>query len=304
METYQAFGLIFKSGILLPSLPPSRSENPDVEITLGPVEKAGLTDPIHLGRFAQSKPDELWMHVPGVAWFHVTGGNRVTVNPEEGADEQSIRLYLLGSCIGAIVHQRGQLILHGSALRFGDQCVVFAGNSGVGKSTLAAGLHIRGHDILSDDLAVIDRHGNVQPGIPQIKLWSDATRRLSLDTGAMIRIRMQVEKFAYPVGKGFCDQPLPLAAVYILHTHNKPDIVFEPVNGMGKFSPLKNHTYRSQHIKGLGMQTRHLQLCGQVANRIRLTHITRPSAGFTLDELIERVEVDVNSYAQPSLAPA
>jgi hypothetical protein len=114
----------------------------------------------------------------------------------------------------------------------------------------------------------------------------------------MTRIRLQVDKYAYRVSGSFCDTPLPLAAVYILHTYNKPDVLFEPVTGMGKFTPLKNNTYRVQHIRGMGLQTRHLQLCSQVAGRIRLTHITRPMTGFALEEMMERVEADL----QPAMA--
>jgi hypothetical protein len=198
------------------------------------------------------------------------------------------------------MHQRGQLILHGCALRFGDQAAVLAGASGAGKSTLCAALHLRGHELLSDDLSVIDGQGLVQPGFPQIKIWADAARRLKIDTSPLTRIRLQVEKFAYPVREGFCAEPLPLAAVYILRSQNRDAIEFNPVLGLKKFTPLRNHTYRVGHIKGMGLQARHLQLCSRLANQVRMVHIQRPLEGFRLDELADRIEADM----QPALVAA
>jgi len=293
MHAYRAFGMVLSSEMPLPALIPAESGVPDLEITLGSVDPHGLPGAMPLGPFSHATERQLWMHVPGVARFLVSDGRSIRVDPESGSDEQSIRLYLLGSCIGAIVHQRGELILHGCALRFDDRCAVIAGHSGAGKSTLSAALNLRGHELLSDDLAVVDGQGLVHPGFPQIKLWADSAGKLGLNLAAMSRIRMQVEKYSYRVEQAFCHRPLPLAAVYILHTHTKPHTAFEAVTGMGKLAPLQAHTYRPQQIKGMKMQPRHLQACSRLANSIRLTHITRPMAGDSLDEMLERVEADM-----------
>jgi hypothetical protein len=191
------------------------------------------------------------------------------------------------------MHQREQVILHGNAIRFGEQCVVFAGNSGNGKSTLATAFYQRGYEILSDDLAVIDADFNVQPSYPQLKIWQDVADKLNIDTSKLTRIRYQVNKYAYPLKKGFCETPLPVSAVYILHTHNKDEIEFESVLGFEKFNPLKNHTYRSKVLNGLNLKKQHLANCSQLADRIRLVHITRPRSGFKIDELVEYVEKDL-----------
>jgi len=66
-----------------------------------------------------------------------------------------VRLFLLGSAIGALMHQRGLLVLHGSTVKVGDECVVFLGSSGVGKSTLATQLRHRGYACLGDDVCAI-----------------------------------------------------------------------------------------------------------------------------------------------------
>jgi hypothetical protein len=180
-------------------------------------------------------------------------------------------------------------------LRFGDKAVVFAGRSGAGKSTLTAAFNLQGYDLLADDLSVLDGQGRVQPGIPHIKLWDDAARSLGLATAEMTRIRLQVDKYAHRVEGRFCSEPLPLAAVYILHTHNRPEVLLKPVSGMDKLTPLRSNTYRCQQIKGLGLQAQHLQLCSRLANRVHIAHITRPQVGSSLEEMMTQVRADLQA---------
>lgn len=292
---YSAFGLTISSEIELPNLLPGGSNPADLTIEYGEINIDGLGGAESIGRYAQCAENRYWFRAPNIARFIVSDGNHILVEPEEGADPQSVRLYLLGSAIGAIMHQRGQLVLHGNALRFGDQCVVFAGNSGNGKSTLAAALYQAGHEVLSDDLAVIDRQGRVQPSYPQLKLWKDTAKKLDIDITRLKRIRLQVEKYAYPLTQGFCTTPLPIAALYILHTHNEEEFKLERIKGMDKFTPLKNHTYRSRVLDGLGLEAGHLNTCGELTKRIQLTHLTRPNQGFDLDTLLTTIKDDLAS---------
>jgi hypothetical protein len=264
--------------------------NPDIEIEYGAVAAKGLENPVEIGPLSQAKPGQVWLRIPGVGRFSITGGDRILIDPDSGADEQSLRLFVLGSCMGAILHQRGFLVLHGSALRFGDRCVAFIGDSGAGKSTTAAALHLRGHEILADDISVIDGSGRVQAGFPQMKLWADTARRLGMDTGAMARIRPQADKYAFPVKRGFCEFPLSLAAVFVLRTHDKPELLFEPIRGMEKMNLLNQHTYRFEYVRGLGMQRRHLLQCSRLANLVQVTAVTRPIAGLSLEAWLGRIE--------------
>ena len=294
MPSYKAFGLTFNSDIDLPPLLEiDTQQSVDVRVKLGAVSKTGLDVPVSIKPYSQTAKNELWLHVPDIAWFYVTNGNEIIVEPEAGADFQSIRLFLLGSCVGAIMYQRNRLVIHGNAIRFGDGCVIFAGVSGHGKSTLAAAFHQRGYDVLSDDLSVIDEHVHVQPSYPQLKIWHDTAKKLDIDITGLKRIRLQVDKYAYPLKNNFHNTPLPVKAVYILNTHNKDHFNFDAIEGIDKFYPLKNHSYRSTYIEGLGLKAEHLKLCAKVANKITITAITRPKSGFKIDKLVELIEADI-----------
>jgi hypothetical protein len=290
MIQYFAFGLNIQSDIDLPPLLEVDFESSDVVVTAGSVSPNGLKNPSIVKPFSQLADGEVWLHVPDVARFYISGGQNIVVEPEAGADSQTVLLFLLGSCMGALLHQRNQLVIHGNAIRFGDHCVIFAGGSGNGKSTLAAAFHRRGHEVLADDLAVIDEQLRVQPGYPQMKLWRDSAEKLGIDVAGLTKIRYQLEKYAYPIKQGFCESPLPVKMLYVLNTHHRDELLFEPINGVDKFTPLKFNTYREGYLEGLGLKGIHLQRCAQLAHTIDICRITRPEQGFQLEYLLDRIE--------------
>lgn len=275
MPQYYAFGLHIHSTLDFPDLLLLEAARADVCITLGSVSPTGLLQPTYTGLYYQTAPGHFWLHVPDIAWFHVTDGRRMVVTPAAGADAHSIRLYVLGSCMGALLHQRGLLVLHGTAIRVGAHGVIFAGPLGYGKSTLAAAFHQRQYEIVTDDLCAISAVGHVMPSYPRISLWHDTATHLGIDTARLQRSRLQVEKYAYPLRETFCQHSLPVAAVYILSISNRETVRFEPITGMDMFTPLKNNTYRMPYLQDLGLQRDHLQHCGRLAGQIQLTRINQ-----------------------------
>jgi len=294
---YHAFGLNICSELELPPLLKSKGKaTADITIKHGEVSADGLNKPKKSTPFFQTCKGQLWLNIPDIARFLAVDGTTITVDSAPGSDEQSVRLFLLGSCIGAILHQRGSLVLHANAISFGDHCIAFAGASGNGKSTLAAAFHQLGHQILTDDVCAINEQGNVAPGYPQLKLWRDTLAKLELEHTNLIKIRLQVEKFAYPIRASFESTPLPLKAIYILTSNNRDAFEFEEITGMEKFLPIKNQTYRSNYIDGMELSATHLQLCGRIAGNIRVVRISRPNHGFKLQQLVDHIKADIEKH--------
>jgi len=52
---------------------------------------------------------------------------------------------------------------HGTAVRYGQQGVVFTGRAGAGKTSLMIGLLSRGATFLSDDISIITQYGTIMP---------------------------------------------------------------------------------------------------------------------------------------------
>jgi hypothetical protein len=88
------------------------------------------------------------------------GPSRVLADPSAGT------IALLEAIVGGVVaglHRGGLFAVHAGAVAGPTGAVLIAGRSGQGKSTLVLGLVRRGHELLSDELALLDRDGLVHP---------------------------------------------------------------------------------------------------------------------------------------------
>lgn len=294
---FSAYNLSIHSDLDLPELPRCAQTGlaADVTIRLGKVPPDGLPEGKQLGPFLWVTPDQLWLQIPHVARFWVRGGHCIDIEPEPGIDEDSVRVFLLGSALGALLFQRGYLVLHGNAIRIGDQVMVCVGPSGAGKSTLAAGFMQRGYDILADDVVPVDAQCRALPGFPRIKLWQDVADKLHIDTSDLKRIRPGMEKFNLPLPAPH-PEPLPIRWIYILSSNSEAAFEFTPIQGMKRFLPLRANTYRAKYMGGMALKAEHLKLCGQLAGQIRLVRVTRPKSGFDLDGLIDHLLADMAAH--------
>ncbi|MDE2238191.1 MAG: hypothetical protein KGK30_09895, partial [Elusimicrobia bacterium] len=300
MTLYTAYGLTIRSELELPELVVAPGcEHADIEIRLGrvPCGEEASERPLAPGVWANR--DSLRFQIPGTATYHARDGRTITIEPAAGSDDDSVRLFLLGSAFGALLFQRGALILHGSAIRVDDACLICLGPSGIGKFTLLAGFLQRGHQIVSDDVIAVDEGGRAIPGFPRVKLWQDAADRLGIQTGPLRRIRPELEKFNYPLGENFADRPWSVRWVYVLGSHEATDIRIEPLSGMRRLAPLRDNTYRAGFLKGLKLEAEHLRSCAKLANAVHLARVTRPRSGFDLNALIDRLLADASRHATP-----
>ena len=272
------------------------SEAPDVIIRRAPVG-ANPNDARRLGPYLYAKADQFWLTVPSITRFLVRDGREIIIEPAADADDDSVRVFLLGSAFGVLLFQRRYLVLHGNALQVNGQCLVCVGNSGAGKSTLAAALLQRGYPFLADDVVPVNSNCQAVPGFPRLKLWQDSATRLGIDTAELGRIRPGMEKFNLPVAQAMAAQPLPIRWVYILNSHKRDEFEIEPIHGMARFAPLHDNTYRVRYLEGMALKAEHLQLCGQLSSRIRLVRITRPDRGFSIDALADRILADAAAHS-------
>jgi hypothetical protein len=295
-NTYHIFGLNISSGIPLPALPVLHSQpdvTPDVIIEYGKTP-AALTNPHIKGVRYQAGPGEFLLHVDHVACYYVQDGRRVTVMPETGVGADEILLFLMGSAMGALLHQRNVLVLHAGAIAVNGKSVVFSGPSGIGKSTLAAGFHQRGYPFLADDVCAImtvNGHPAVIPGFPRLKLWADVLKKLNTDKDELKSVRWgkDLEKYFLPV-ESIQDTPVPLKSVFVLETTNTDKMEITALKGAEKIDPLIDNTYRLHFLEGLGGKKDHFKQCATVAAKVAVYRTVRPNRGFLLKELMELLE--------------
>lgn len=253
---YRLCGWRVRSELTLPELPPWAGDDrtPDIHIRLG--EVPALEAPVFATPFTQVGADgQVRFEVKAAAAYLVRHGREVIVTPHMDDDAPDIGLFLLGSVFGALCHQRGLLPLHASCVAFGGRAVAFTGNSGVGKSTLAAMLTRQGFPLLADDVTVVD--GTLAlPAFPRQKLWADTLAHLAVAPGRRIRRDERMEKYEHQAA-AFQAEPLPLAAICHLAPRLLPgEAEVERMRGVTAMQHLRGQVYRAGTARHMGLETR------------------------------------------------
>ncbi len=295
---HRVYGLTVATWIPFPELESAPAAAPvEAVFRLGEVPAALNGSKFDGARF-QAAPGRLLAWIDGVARYLAVDGCEIIVQPEPSAIEGDLRALLLCSPMGGLLHQRGLLPLHASAIATPRGAVVFMGNSGRGKSTLAAHFAQHGFRVLTDDIAVIrfDEAGRplAEPGLPQFKLWPNSVSELGEAAENLPRLRPQMEKRALAFPDSFCREPLPLARLYALEADNQwPDIRLQPQPVLDRMRLLLDHTYRAQYLPGLGIQKAHFQSLSRVAAAVPVVRVSRPDDGkFRLAELADKLASD------------
>ena len=162
------------------------------------------------------------LRFPDLADFEVSAdGTRVQGYPAPGVSSPTVEHLYLNQVLPLALSRQGKLVLHGSAVDIGGQGVAFLGESGRGKSTLAASFATEGTRFLTDDgllLEWVDGHCMIVPSHPSIRLWEDSQSALMHAGTAMAPPVSFTSKARFLAGKGipFCDESRPLHRVFFL----------------------------------------------------------------------------------------
>jgi hypothetical protein len=288
---YKAFGLTLESELSLPELSQAEGDNShsDVEI----VYDRYLKDAVALEPYDFVVANgTVTVLMPDAAVFQIEGGNRITISPIDGADEDLIRLYVLGTCIGALLLQRSIYPLHGSAIAINGKAYAFVGHSGAGKSTLAAAFISKGYSLLSDDVIALSQSGPdkpmvVLPAYPQQKLWQQSLDAFGLENSELRNIYGREEKFCLPVEESFYSSPLPLGGVFELTITDSGQISAKLIPKLERFDVLFRHTYRQFLVQKLGLTRWHFTTSAKLASELPIYQMSRPISGFTAPQLVE-----------------
>jgi len=301
-NSYTVFGLTLQSDIVLPELfSAGPGAMPDVTVRYGAVDPDTLGEAARVGPQLWVSPERFILEIPRVARFEVAQGTEIRVDPAPGVDAESVRLFLLGSAFGALLFQRGHLVLHGNAIKIDGRCMICVGASGAGKSTLAAAFARRGYPVLADDVVPVDANAAALPGLPRIKLWQDAAEWLGIETAGLRRIRPDMAKFNMPLAEDdrAVSAPAPIRWIYILGQDvTLEDVRIVPIHGMARFGPLRNNTYRVRYLHGMKLGPVHLERCGALAGQVHLARVTRPDVAepeqaARVDALVDRLLADM-----------
>jgi hypothetical protein len=291
---YRAYGLAILSDAPLPELEVCGDEvPPQVRISAGRVAP-GLPGRTGGGVLFEVSPGRFLLQMEGIARYLVSDGTGITVDAAAGADEDSVRLFLWSSIFGALLHQRGILPLHASAIETPKGAVLFAGASSRGKSALAAAFHARGYRVITDEICAIHSASagfEAVPAIPRLLLWPDVIDESRLWAPNVRPARANIRKYHVPLETGFASAPSRIHAVYLLVTTNRSEYEISPISGQAKFVHLTDITFRWQFLSGMCAGNEHFRRVAALARDVRMWRLDRPSSR-PLQETADFLEKD------------
>jgi Serine kinase of the HPr protein, regulates carbohydrate metabolism len=280
MFHYKAFGLSIHSEIEVEEFIPYESESADLVINAGAIPEdftgKGTSTPnrrININRY--------YLHIPQVSEYYAENGNHIIVNPYHHVNPEEIKLYLLGSCMGAILFQRRTLPIHGSSIKIDDSSIILTGISGAGKSTITGALLKRGFKILTDDVAAIndqDHNISVVPSYPCQKLWADALDRNGLYTEKkdLKRISNDLKKYSVKNISFFFNEPVALKYMFEIVPSETAELTISELKSIEKLEAVMKNTYRIRMPYLMGLSEWHFIKCTKFAERVKIFRIIRP----------------------------
>ncbi|RLL42775.1 aldolase [Oceanobacillus piezotolerans] len=296
IKMYTAFGLNISSIYDLPELYLTNKTTPDITIIKQDLTKqwAQFSEP---NRYFYVSEKLCLFQVPEVAIFKIENGNTISVSPYPNTHDDQIRLYLLGTCMGAILMQRNILPLHGSAIAINGKAYAIVGDSGAGKSTLASAFLKRGYQLLSDDVIALTLNEReipiVTPSYPQQKLWQESLNHFGMESQKLRPIIERETKFAVPVKSQFISRPMPLAGVIELTKKESGQTEIMPIQDLERLHKIFTHTYRNFLIQRFGIMEWHFNTSAKMVNKLDFFQIRRPESHFTAYELVDLILMNV-----------
>jgi|GEM_PF-1108389 len=228
-------------------------------------------------------------NIKDLGCFNVSNGNTILISIIPGVEERLVELFTLGTAFGAIMIQKNNFPLHGSVVTNGSETFAIVGESGAGKTTLAAAFANRGWKIVTDDVVrLVEKDGmfHVNSSYPSQKIWRETANKLGLDITKSDLVRNRFDKFYYEFRERFFDKSIQLDSVIEIVKCEVENVKIEELNKRDSLGLLIRNTYRYEIIEASGTINLHFSYMADVNRKIKCYKIRRPIKGFSVNEQI------------------
>ena len=274
------------------------AQTADVSIRRGSVPTA-LAGATATGPTWDLAGDVFLLRVPRLARFRIEAGREIVFETEPGFPDRDVAGFVLGSAFGILLHQRGALVLHGSAVAKNGRSIAICGYSGAGKSTLAAALCGDGCSFVTDDICVVGLDEQQRPMIlpdgRHLKLWMQSIDHLGLAERRGTAVRESFAKY-YVEPPDPHLQPSPLSAVYVLR-EARPSLTegVESLSLPDAMRTLDHEAYRPRLRAKLQQKPQAMAHVAAVLARARVFRLVRPRGFEHLQDTVAAVRAHWDS---------
>jgi hypothetical protein len=306
MTDYVLHGVVVASAIPLPALPAPSGSTPALHL----MPRAALSHAASGEIFASSAaPGAIYTARRGDFGLSCSYGTLGSVSFDadahafvnaEGADLETEQALFSGSALALWLVARSELVLHASAVAWGDCAVAILGESNAGKTTLAAQCVIAGARLVGDDvLRVTHTEGEARwhAGVRWLRLRSAASALIEGWPGPRYQSERDGRWVVTPE-----DDSLPLSAR--LHAlllpkldANATELSLSPVSAAEALRRL----VLAPRVRGLvapDLLRKQLELNAQLARSVPCFEVTTPLGPPFLGAAAARLRSDVLAHVQ------
>jgi hypothetical protein len=316
---YLAYGLRLASNMALPGLPPLSGTDgtPDIQVRLRDREfpvfpSDSPCEPYYVSHMRNEDGEPvlratvsadgryLAMHyVDGAHFILERNGLEVWADWPDELTLEDACTYLFGPVLGLVLHLRGILPLHASAVSIDGHAIALIGPAGAGKSTTAAGFARLGYRVITDDVVALAERGGhfvIPPGYPRVNLWGESVRALFGAEDILPLISSTWDKRFMPLNqeRQFEKSSRPLGAVYVLRKR-EPGLAAPAIEELTRteaFIGLLGNTYMN-HLPDASMRRHEFEVLGRIVSQVPIRCV-QPAADLNaLFRLCQAIAADV-----------
>jgi hypothetical protein len=229
LRTYNLYGLNLKSHWPLPCRKEEKAGSCDVELVEGPASEflaarreADLSgSPGKWFHWAHLQDGTIYLRWAELFEFLIPAdGRRVIGLPLAHSSLEAFSTYMLSQVLSFALLKQGVESLHATVVAIDGSAVAFLGDSGYGKSTIAAAFLQAGYRLITDDVLVLKRGSGgfcAYPGLCRIKLFPEIAGVLLGKTVNGVPMNPLTPKLIIPLTSDRdWEAPTPLRAIYVL----------------------------------------------------------------------------------------
>ncbi len=213
--------------------------------------------------------DMLSFAPPGVALYRCTD-RVITIHPLPGASEDAVDALLVATALPAVLWRQGAFVIHAATIvaKGDDAALAIAGQSGVGKSTLAAEFLAHGARLVADDSIA------VRTGPEPVCAGLAGGYHLGADG--------ETRSF-HAVSQATACQSAPLRTIVVLD--DDPDLTIGTrLTGVAAVEALLANRHRAIVARQCGLEARSLRDAASLARSVAVYRWPRHQARALLDD--------------------
>lgn len=303
LHRYSAYGLSIASELELPEFD-ELDHKPmpvDVRIRFGSVQEDTTREVPREYGSAYLADNRVYYRHALVGLFEMTNGNVITIQRGPDYDEGFTRMCITNLALGVILHQREVFTLHASAVEVQGEAVVFLGDKGAGKSTMATAMSRHGHALITDDVLGILTSGDdgvrVLPGYAQVKLLPDAVSNVLEDNPENYQqVYQQTSKRVHRVEGKRHEEPIPLRSIYVLREDK--EIRIDPLAPRDAFFTLMRQAYLRRLVGPTRAAQWYTEACSNVVNEAGIYTLSRPKDFSLVPLLVRSIRDNIEGLVQ------